>query len=211
MGWYGTGVMDGDEPVDCLGEIGDLIGYNYYTSSDKEEDKMLYPLEALSDDERAEVCKLLNNNMMQLESNDPEKTNIYWQVLGFAVMMTGAKMSMSLRMKTIEATRKDEWSRGEGGVGARSSEMAKLKTFLKVYRNGIPIAFNPEKFSEKFSEKFLGRENPHCYAILILRGQVVRVQEELALTMLHGGEVYEHLKCRILDLKNAIKELGGKV
>ena len=103
MGWWSCTVCGGDEPLDYLGAMEDLIGlpsYDVKTGEDK-----TYTLAQRRDAVNNNIDKLVAYAERQLDDSE-----ISYQVLGVIIIGNGAKLTAKLRDRIVQAIKADEWA-----------------------------------------------------------------------------------------------------
>lgn len=138
MGWWGSGIMEGDDPLDAKGEILELLGFDY---------------QGMDDDPTPEqICIALNEQQLTLleRFKEDEFDNfIKIQVLGFLIITTGAKLEKVVHEAIFEAIKNDDWTEED-----RQHELTKFKNAVRNYyaKGGRPFLMtNEDMFRELFN------------------------------------------------------------
>ena len=120
MSWGGTGIMDGDGPMDCAEMFSESMeaGYGGYSPT--------VALVQAIDRDPVKVEELLDHHA---EHKDWE----YGQVVGLFIIAGGAQMTPWMRRKVLQAIDNDGWDNEN-----RKDEMAKFHKAVVEY-DGTPV------------------------------------------------------------------------
>lgn len=125
MGWWGTGIMEGDSPLDFQGEIQDFINGEDGAEPNKEQ---------LEHHQAALVDFIKNHQWV-------EDREIGLEVLGYLMITKGAKMHVQTKFAILGAISKDiSWN----GDVEREKE---LKRFQAVIENYVDKAVDYDSVS----------------------------------------------------------------
>jgi len=117
MGWWGTGVMSGDGPLDDKGDLFDLAGVKYEPGDES--------------NLTAEVLNKASAKIFKKFSKQSYQPEISLQVLAVMIMQVGAKMPQYMKKAFIRAANKDEWARED--ESSRITEMVRLMRRIVAY------------------------------------------------------------------------------
>lgn len=122
MGWYGSGITDGDEPMDYESVINQVCGFDY--EKGKREDFV--------------TKEKLEKSQMKIFNKFKKKdtTIIAFQVLAYNMVELGCKFEDVVKEKCIECLEKDEWAKINP---ERNHCINYLINVLKKYKN-IPTS-----------------------------------------------------------------------
>lgn len=107
MGWWGYGVLDGDEPYDIIAEIEDVV----YEGIDVDRDEQfLLCFDDFSEDHKQKIRENFNSRLEQIlaKVSDNYDEVIAMQVVGSICMMIGTNMSDERRKVYIQAAEDDD-------------------------------------------------------------------------------------------------------
>ena len=121
MGWSGTGILHGDEPMDYEAEIESICGHNHEDESQKPEDFVTK--------ENLEKFQL---KIMEVWKKNKETSEIAGQVLAYHMVALGCKFEPSVLKKCILALEIDEWAKTNF---ERKHHINYLLNVLKNYKN----------------------------------------------------------------------------
>ncbi|MBN2258374.1 MAG: hypothetical protein JW704_11240 [Anaerolineaceae bacterium] len=140
MGWFGYGVMEGDDPLDVLGTIASEVGAkNGMSKEDLDAGRIdfhgyMFTAEQIEDFDSLSFLK---------EHWEDMEGNILGQVLGAVYLWTGAKMTDSQKLTFIDCARDDEWAKEHP---ARKACMDQLVEALERHEMGKKV--NVDDFEE---------------------------------------------------------------
>lgn len=124
MGWWSDDIMGGDTPSDCFSTICETVGVKYDGSNPG-----VFT---------AEVANENLDKLTELAEKEESEFIIMRQVIGFKLMMAGAKMPARIRELAIIAAQDDEWVKEEGAV-LRKKVMDRFIESLEAYnKDGGP-------------------------------------------------------------------------
>ena len=102
MGWWGTGIMEGDSPMDEVGSLAAVCGVEYSEPGvDADGDGYVFTPEALNKNQ-ARLAKVADNNTYD--------SHITYQVWAYLVMKNGAEMTSEMQTMFLSACDSDEWA-----------------------------------------------------------------------------------------------------
>lgn len=138
MGWWGTGVLEGDEPSDVVGFVCDELLEGVvqsaedatvsYSDYEQEQDRLTHIVtEKLKAGEHISIAIDISNGVNSWGWCD---SNIALQALGEMVMRRGGLMTDELRVKCREAAENDKWAQTSDG---RKASINSYISRLDVY------------------------------------------------------------------------------
>lgn len=139
MGWWSENIMGGDEALDFFDEMLDILGIDDTDIIPKKKfdvEKILFYFK------NKHYYSKLNSNWNWMENTD--EGNIFYQVLGLQMMLSGVIIPDDLKEKIIKAAEKDEWATDND---ERKEEMNRFIKNIKNY-NGKPLIVNSKKLTE---------------------------------------------------------------
>ena len=99
MGWWSETILGGDEPMDYVGDLEDLIGLFPY--NDETDEEITYTTKQCRD--------AVNNNIERMVEYVEERDSyIAWHVLGAMIIQNGAKMSADIKKNVLDAISSDD-------------------------------------------------------------------------------------------------------
>ncbi len=145
MGWWSETILGGDEPLDELGTISDIIGI-----------ENLYPIGRWKEDFRSGTRQALEKGMPALVAEAEKReqdcyATIYVQVLATVCMAAGATIPDRLLEMAREAGADDTWAKTD------SDRAACIENYLKAlddYRPGEPRVLAEEGLFEAMNKTF---------------------------------------------------------
>lgn len=146
MGWWGFGVVEGDEPLDLMPSIVDAItGKESNNSpvfeSDEEYDRFDAERHALlveklkAGDYASAITRIQNGEFDRIGDR-----NIALQVLGELIVVNGGVMTDETKAIVIEAAENDEWAKWDGEGSSRYTAMQDFIERVKSYQG---VALEP--------------------------------------------------------------------
>lgn len=154
MGWWSATVLGGDEPMDYVGDMEDLIGLASYDDEESDED-----VEFTVKQRRAAVNKNINRLVKYAKGRDSE---IAFHVLGAVVITNGAKLSAKVRTLVVDAIKADEWANaGSDDSTERKFYMAKFLRQINRYplnTNTRPRTLPYEGLFDKLAKMMAGEK-----------------------------------------------------
>lgn len=139
MGWWSTTIMGGDEPLDHLAMIRDIIleKTDITLNEDRERgfDGSLYPLEALADypDEVGKLRQAFESSLDELMAmHRYGDEGILLQVIGSVAMALGADLPARVREQIIKASQDDESARGN------AERKSHIDAFVEALKDHVP-------------------------------------------------------------------------
>lgn len=137
MGWWSTSPLGGDEPLDLLYDLEEVLGV-----------KNLYPLEAISSRKRKKVQKNWDwEKVTDWLFGEPDNDGEYFvefvsaHLVACVGMACGVEFTDYHKEFFTEMADKDEWSKESE---ERKRSMDTLKETLLNYEDGVPTFFrNP--------------------------------------------------------------------
>ncbi len=118
MGWWSCTVCGGDEPMDYLDEMEDIIGLP--TFNEDTDEPIKYTLKQQQDAVNKNINKLV-------KCADKKRSEIAFQMLGVVIITNGAKMTASLRDMIIASIKCDEWA----------YESAERKAYMNSFKRQV--------------------------------------------------------------------------
>lgn len=121
MGWSGTGILHGDEPMEFEHDIASMCGYDYNNEKQKSGDFL--------------TKKNLEKFQLKIIASwkkNKETSEIAGQVLAYYMVKLGCKFEPSVLKKCILALEVDEWSKTNA---ERKYHINYLLDVLKSYKN----------------------------------------------------------------------------
>lgn len=142
MGWWGHGVMQGDQPLDIQYVIFDSLGIPEL--EDTPENNEL-------------IKKLLTDNQSELVDNAgevDEDISIVHQVLAYIMMQYGVLIKEEVKAKLIDSINQDEWASED------RERMAEIVSFVKtlVEYDGTPKRVEYKGLFQVIGEKIASGE-----------------------------------------------------
>jgi hypothetical protein len=138
MGWWSTGIMAGDSPLDWEDEIYSLCGVEKWQ---EDSDKMAkIPKSRLE----ANLTKIIN----VIERESGWEKQIAYQVLGVMLMRSGCEISQKLKSSIVSAAEQDEWASEDS---SRRKDCMAFAKKIKDY-GGKPTETPSKGLFEVFAE-----------------------------------------------------------
>lgn len=131
MGWWGTDVLSGDQPLDDLAGIAHEMGLEFDDNGDSGLGSYLRSYHFTK-----ELVEQHIDRLVASENVDRWDGQIRLQVLGVVAMAVGADIAESKIGKIIEAASIDEWA-GEGDEGRLNSMRAFIEKLLAYSGNPV--------------------------------------------------------------------------
>lgn len=125
MGWWGAGVMDGDAPLDLLGELCGVMGVGF----DYDDAQYHYTREQVEDHVAVMVDKIS-------AIRGDEYQRVAYHVLGYMVLKVGADIPDGVRTSIICAAQEDDWA---AESEERASHMNQLAREIQNHCPGICV------------------------------------------------------------------------
>lgn len=124
MGWWSTGIMGGDTPLDFEDEFYEICGVDKFYDSWK-----IRPLPRKA---------ILNSlpKLLKYIGKQKEDREIGYQVLGILMMRVAAPISPDLKEKMIESAKNDQWALENS---ERRDRMNSFIETLEKYDSSKPI------------------------------------------------------------------------
>jgi hypothetical protein len=120
MGWWSTGIMAGDSPLDWEDEIYGLCGVNKWP---EDSDKMAKIPKSVLEANTPKIVKVI-------ERESGWEKQIAYQVLGVLLMRSGCEINETLKSNIVSAAHLDEWATEDSERRKSCDEFA---TRLKAY------------------------------------------------------------------------------
>jgi hypothetical protein len=120
--------MGGDTPLDIQGHFEDICGVGYSEGGDYE------PLTNLNINEN-------RHTLVNACEESGDDTNIAYQVLGFHILRTGARLPIELAERIMQACKQDEWARQ--GHPERIKHIVNMIQAIEYY-TGRPVELTSE-------------------------------------------------------------------
>jgi hypothetical protein len=134
MGWWGTGIMEGDSPMDEVGSLAAICEVEYSEEVSPtyggDGDGYVFTPETL-DKHQAEIAKVAENNSYD--------DHITYQVWAYLVMKNGAEMTAEMRGMFLSACDSDEWA--QEGDEERQESVNDFRSKIEKY-GGHPTNLN---------------------------------------------------------------------
>lgn len=121
MGWWHTGIMDGDTPLDIAGDFQEAFGSD---GTDSQEDFDYPPFRVPTANESMMFLTKALLRSIHVDEEHP----IIRQVTGYLLIQRGAPMNDVLRKMIIDGIVNDSWRNWDDPEG----RVAVLKAFRKV-------------------------------------------------------------------------------
>jgi hypothetical protein len=154
MGWWDVGIMGGDTPLDIQGHIDDMILGEWDGKSDRD-----ISAEQL-DQNLADILRLPSTSWVGQTTDDQR---IFFQVVGYNILTTGAKMPKSLRKQVLDACKQEidflESDSDEIGWLNPERRVAHLKAFsrqVEKYRDGQAVEVHNRGLFEQMASGLEG-------------------------------------------------------
>jgi hypothetical protein len=154
MGWWDEGIMGGDTPLDIQGDIEDIVLGKWDGESDRD-------ISAAQLNEHLPAVMDLPNKQSWLRKG--EDNWIFFQVVGYNVITTGAKMPKTLRKQVLTACDAEiaflESGSDEIGWSNPEERVERLKSFreqVKDYRDGVAVEVHNRGLMEKMTSHLEG-------------------------------------------------------
>jgi hypothetical protein len=151
MGWWGSGILEGDTPLDYLAEIEKILGV-----SD------LYPLEGWDDKKRARVLiaveKLTDFDLGKICAGRRYESEVFVQTLACVIMASGAPMSKVFRDAAVKAGSDDGWMKEEGSESSRGTSIRNFMGAIREYEDGKPTVIDSKGLFQSIGEFLEGGE-----------------------------------------------------
>jgi hypothetical protein len=123
MGWWGTGIMEGDSPMDEVGSLAAVCGVEYSEPSDDADgDGYVFTPEALNKNQ---------NQLMKVADNNKYDGHITFQVWAYLVMKHGAEMTRLMKACFLSACDSDEWA--QEGDEERQESISSFREKIEAY------------------------------------------------------------------------------
>lgn len=143
MGWWGYGVVEGDEPMDLLPDVRDAIigdepNEDIELETDEEYDEYQDARHALmvekmkTGDYTSAITRIQEG-----EFDEVGDQNIALQVLGELIMVNGGVMDAETKAIVIEAAENDEWANEDSEDGPRYKAMQAFIERVKSYEGVV--------------------------------------------------------------------------
>lgn len=126
MGWFGYGIMDGDEPYNALNDILSVIGYieTNGVKWDEPFDGMRFLIETRFQKIVDYICKVPGS-----------KQRLYWQVFAALAMEQGSRITPGAKASMLKALDEDDMF--ENNL-ARIIYVREMSQTLRQYEGGVP-------------------------------------------------------------------------
>jgi hypothetical protein len=138
MGWWSTGIMAGDSPLDWEDEIYGLCGVEKWQ---EDSDKMVKIPKSILEVNTPKIVRVI-------ERESGWEKQIAYQVLGVMLMRSGCEIEEALKADIISAAHLDEWATEDG---ERRKSCDEFVTRLKSY-GGKPTETPSKGLFEVFAE-----------------------------------------------------------
>jgi hypothetical protein len=142
MGWWSTGIMAGDSPLDWEDEIYNLCGVEKWQ---EDSDKMAKIPKSRLEANLTKITKVI-------ERESGWEKQIAYQVLGVMLMRSGCEISQKLKSSIVSAAEQDEWATEDGERKKSCGDFAKK---VKAYE-GKPTETPSKGLFEVFAEAIKG-------------------------------------------------------
>lgn len=127
MGWWGTGIMEGDSPLDEVGSLAAICRVEY-SGPDLDADGDGYMFTAKDLDSHQEA--LMNN-----ANNNSYDGYITYQVWAYLVIKHGAEMTQAMKDCFLSACDEDEWAQEDE---ERQESITEFRKKIEQYE-GAPV------------------------------------------------------------------------
>lgn len=145
MGWWGYGVVEGDEPCDLLPDVRDAI------IGDEPNEDIEFDTEEYDEYQDARHALMVEKmkigdytsaitRIQEGEFDDVGDQNIALQVLGELIMVNGGVMNAETKAIVIEAAENDEWANEDSEDGPRYKAM---QVFIERVKSYEGVALEP--------------------------------------------------------------------
>lgn len=157
MGWWGTGVMEGDEPQDALSIIGralvsqemsDKLDAAQDAGDEVAYDKLQEELGAIFKNQDAITTAY--NRLEELNQSCVE-SHILLQAFGVLIMSRGGVMTAEQKAEIRQAFLDDGWAQENN---ERAMHMDVAVKALDAYDNATPVDFEQRSLMDAFAEAF---------------------------------------------------------
>lgn len=201
MGWWDSGIMGGDTPLDYQDAIHDILGIGY----DENPASAQLPDSKLRDI----ISHAESNGWLEFEPW------IFWEVLAAIIMGAGAAMPEDIRANAVSAVDNeiasdaiDNWKK----PAERRARLGELRQAVEAY-NGMPVTLNetgPEKMDEFAPIELVARRFAQMFHTSYMQASApVRsvIEEMSALVMAPGLDTQER-DMALATLADALGLLG---
>jgi hypothetical protein len=151
MGWWDTGIMGGDSPLDALVEYEEALEFRREDNGDAG----LYPLTQLANNDilRERVRKMVNARFAYLLIAHDKMVkewgcdeDVVTQVLATLIMACGAHLPAEFKKAAIAAGENDDWAKEDA---ERRAKMSSYLEAIRAYETGKPVQLKDHGLFER--------------------------------------------------------------